>query len=331
MSKGQERASLDELWNALLENVPDSVTQLDTEGRIVLTNRGAHGRAPDEMRGLSIYDQVPEFLRAPLRRAVEEAVRTGESRNYETRMPGESGASRWWLTRFLPLQRGGRSQGVLLLATDVTDRKQAEERVRASEERLQLALDGAQDGVWDWDVPSGRAVYTERWSEMLGYAPDEIEPDVRAWLALVHPDDLPRANEALARHFAGSDDRYEVEHRLRTKSGEWKWVLARGRAVARDENGRVLRMTGTHKDISEAKQAQADRERLITDLEAALAQVQTLSGLLPICGWCKSIRDDRGRWQRLEQYLSDRSEAQFSHGICPSCAEKLRKAEDASR
>ena len=330
LSESQERASLEELWNALLENVPDSVTQLDPEGRIVLTNRAAWGRTPAEMRGRVIYEQVPESLRAALRRAVETAVRTGESANYETRMPGEDGP-RWWLTRFLPLRRGGECLGVLLLATDVTERKRADELIRASEERLQLALDGAQDGVWDWDVPSGRAVYTERWSEMLGYAPDEIEPDVRAWLGLVHPEDLPKAQAALARHFAGHDERYEIEHRLRTKGGGWKWVLARGRAVARDANGRVLRMTGTHKDISETKQAEADRERLIAELETALAQVQTLSGLLPICGWCKSIRDDRGRWQRLEQYLSDRSEAEFSHGICPSCAEKLRKAEDETR
>lgn len=311
--------------------MPEAVTQVDPDGRIVLTNRGAHGRTPAGMRGLSIYDQVPAFLRESLREAVDEALRSGESRSYETRIRNEGGEIRWWRTRFLPLRRGTESHGVLLLATDVTGRKLAEERVRASEERLQLALEGAQDGVWDWDVPSGAAVYSERWSSMLGYGPDEIEPNVRAWRALVHPDDGPRAQRALERHFSGQDDRYEVEHRMRTKSGDWKWVLARGRAVVRDGKGRVLRMAGTHKDISGAKQAESDRERLISQLEAALAQVRTLSGLLPICGWCKSIRDDRGQWQRLEQYLSERSAAQFSHGICPRCAEKLRTDEDAGR
>ncbi|CAG0997756.1 putative diguanylate cyclase DgcE [Burkholderiales bacterium] len=295
----------------------------------MLTNRAPAGVSPAEMRGRSLYDLVPEFLREPLRRAISTAVTTGRSESYETEVPAEDG-TRWWLARFLPLRNKGRSHGVLVLATEVTERKRAEERVRDSEERLQLALDGAQDGVWDWEVVSGRAVYTERWSQMLGYEPDEIEPNVRAWTALVHPEDFPKAQAALARHFAGTDDRYEIEHRMRTKSGEWKWVLARGRVVSRDETGRVLRMTGTHKDISEAKQAEAERERLIRELEAALAQVRTLSGLLPICGWCKSIRDDRGRWQRLEEYLSVRSEAQFSHGICPGCAEKLRREQDAA-
>jgi PAS domain S-box-containing protein len=297
---------------------------VDRDGRIVLTNRAREGETRESLRGRSLYDRVPEFMREGLRAAVDEAVRTGQSRSYETRMRLPLG-ERWWLTRFLPLRREGVIMGVLLLATEVTERKRAERALQESEERLQLALDGAQDGVWDWDVPTGDAVYTEGWLEMLGYGPGEIEPTVRAWRAIVHPDDLPRADAALARHFAGVAGRYEVEHRLRTKSGEWKWVLTRGKAVARDAKGRVLRMTGTHKDISEAKFAEAERERLILELEQALVQVKTLSGLLPICGWCKSIRDDRGRWQRMEAYLTERSDAEFSHGICPGCAEKLRR------
>jgi PAS domain S-box-containing protein len=297
---------------------------VDREGRIVLTNRPPEGETPETMRGRSLYEQVPEPLRPGLRVAVEGAVRTRESRSYETRVEAPSG-ERWWLTRFLPLQRAGEVTGVLLLATDVTERKRAERLLEENEERLQLALDGAQDGVWDWDVTTGRALYSRRWLEMLGYAIDEIEPNVRAWRVLVHPDDLPVAEAAIARHFSGESDHYEAEHRLRTKTGEWKWVLTRGKAVARDAKSRVLRMTGTHKDISASKRAEADRERLITELEAALAQVKALSGLLPICGWCKSIRDDRGRWQAMEAYLSERSEAEFSHGICPSCASKLRE------
>jgi len=321
-------AGLEELWRALFENVPDAITQLAPDGRIVLANRAAEGHTVDTQIGLSLYDTVPPFLQRPLRAAVEEVVRTGERRSYETRLPTPEGDA-WWSTRFIPLREGGRVTGVLLIASEFTAERRAQQALRESEERLQLALDGARDGVWDWDVPSGRAIYSEHWTDMLGYAPDEVEPDVQAWLRLVHPDDLPRAQAAMAAHFAGDSDRYEVEHRLRTRDGGWKWVLTRGRVMARDAEGRPVRMTGTHKDISQDKAADEERERLIRELESALAQVKTLSGLLPICGWCKSVRDDRGYWERIEAFIArHHADTQFTHGICPGCAERLKLSDE---
>ncbi len=77
------------------------------------------------------------------------------------------------------------------------------------------------------------------------------------------------------------------------------------------------------RDISERKQAEAERERLVRDLQTALANVKTLRGLLPICASCKKIRDDKGYWNQIEFYIRDRSDASFTHGICPDCAEKL--------
>jgi hypothetical protein len=80
------------------------------------------------------------------------------------------------------------------------------------------------------------------------------------------------------------------------------------------------------RDISERKAEEADRERMVIELQQALAQVRTLRGLIPICAWCKRIRDDQGYWQQLEAYIRDHSEADFTHGMCPDCAREMGKS-----
>ena len=91
----------------------------------------------------------------------------------------------------------------------------------------------------------------------------------------------------------------------------------------RDTADRVSAVVCISKDITDRKRAEAERERTIRDLQRALAQVRTLSGLLPICSGCKKIRDDQGYWQQIESYIRDHSEADFSHGVCPDCTERL--------
>jgi hypothetical protein len=88
------------------------------------------------------------------------------------------------------------------------------------------------------------------------------------------------------------------------------------------EDGKIVGAVVTFWDISERKRAEAEREKLINELQDALAQVRTLKGFLPICAHCKKIRDDEGYWQQIERYILDRSEAEFSHGICPDCAKE---------
>jgi PAS domain S-box-containing protein len=90
-----------------------------------------------------------------------------------------------------------------------------------------------------------------------------------------------------------------------------------------DENGQVANIVALNQDITERKQAEMEREKLIGELQEALTRVKTLSGLLPICASCKKIRDDGGYWHQVEAYIRDYSEAEFSHGICPDCMKKL--------
>ena len=142
---------------------------------------------------------------------------------------------------------------------DITKRKRADQELQESEERLKLALMGADLGMWDWDVATGEVRYNRRWAEMLGYALVDIEPHVRTWEMLIHSDDTSYVREVLNSHLAGETPHFETEHRFRTESGKWIWVLDKGKVTHRDDQGRPLRFVGTCLDITEAKQIQSER------------------------------------------------------------------------
>lgn len=114
-----------------------------------------------------------------------------------------------------------------------------------------LAITTSGTGVWDRDIPSGRIVYSRAWKAMLGYAEDEITDRIEDSYTRVHPDDLAGVQATISAHFDNRTPSYEVEHRLRCKDGSYKWVLSRGKVVARDADGKALRMTGITTDISD--------------------------------------------------------------------------------
>jgi PAS domain S-box-containing protein len=122
------------------------------------------------------------------------------------------------------------------------------------QERLRLALDGSQAGLWDWDMETGHEYFSDRWKAMLGYAPGELADDVREWEGRVHPDDLAQSKALIAEHLAGSTEIYRNVHRLRHKNGHYLWVMALGR-VLRDDAGSHRRMIGIYLDVTEQRAA----------------------------------------------------------------------------
>ena len=154
--------------------------------------------------------------------------------------PGDSGRTRFSYT-----------------VADVTERKRAEEAMRASEEQLRLAILGGDLLVWDWDVEHDKAYLGEKLFEMTGYRKEEIEPSWESFRLLVHPDDLARVESALMSHFRGESDYSTNDYRIRTKTGEYRWIRGVGKIVARNEHGAPLRMTGVIADITIQKKAEA--------------------------------------------------------------------------
>lgn len=125
-----------------------------------------------------------------------------------------------------------------------------------SERRWQFALEGAGDGVWDWNAVTNTVMFSRRWKEMLGYREDEIGPRLEEWSSRVHPDDLAAIMAAVRAHLDGHTPHYESEHRLRCKDGTWKWVLDRGLVMMRTPDGKPVRVVGTHADITGRKEAE---------------------------------------------------------------------------
>ena len=131
-------------------------------------------------------------------------------------------------------------------------RKWAEEELRDSRERYALAARGANDGIWDWNLETGKIYYSPRWASILGYEVHEIDDRLEQWIDHVHPDDSDRVASELMAHQNGTTDHFHSEHRVRHKDGAFRWVLARGIA-SRDASGRTIRMAGSLTDITEGK------------------------------------------------------------------------------
>ncbi|GAB4326119.1 MAG: hypothetical protein OHK0047_11380 [Leptolyngbyaceae cyanobacterium] len=162
------------------------------------------------------------------------------------------------------------------VALDITERKQAEEALRDSEERLRLALTSANQGLYDLNVQTGKAIVSPEYAAMLGYDPATFEETNAKWIERLHPDDIEPIAATYRAYVAGEIPDYRVEFRQRTQEGDWKWILSLGKIVAWDEAGQPLRMLGTHTDIDDRKRAEEELRQAISINQALLNAIPDL-------------------------------------------------------
>ena len=189
----------------------------------------------------------------------------------------------WLSITVIPLFQPGDTKPFQVYASfeDVTERKRVEEALKKSEERLTLALDSVSDAVWDWRVDTGEVYFSSRWYTMLGYEPYELPQEFETWRKLLHPDDLPGSETKISQHLEIAEP-FEIEFRMRAKDDQWRWILARGKTVEQDEQGKAVRMLGTHMDITERKQAEETEKKFKNNLEKRNHFIQAILDNLPI-------------------------------------------------
>ncbi|KAA3620518.1 MAG: PAS domain S-box protein [Proteobacteria bacterium] len=158
-----------------------------------------------------------------------------------------------------------------------------------AEERWSFALEGAGEGVWDWDIAQGTVYYSTRWKSMLGYRDDEVGSTFEDWSERIHPEDRKPALDALERHLCSDDEEFSFETRLRARDGSWRWILARGKVIAFDPDGRPRRMIGTHTDIT----ARKETEQALLEQTRMLEESQRIAR---IGGWTYDTGTRRMSW-----------------------------------
>ena len=270
------RASEEKL-RSVIEDLPIFLCRFLPNGEIIFANEAYCtylGKTTEEVIGSSFLDQMPAEDRASVMTNISNLTAESPTQSHVHRAIGADGAVRWhrWTTRAI-LDARGAIETYQSFGEDVTKRKEAEKALRESEERMQLALSGADLGTWDCNFVTGEATFNDRWAEMLGYSLDELEPKIASWEHLLHPDDAARVQEVLNAHLDRRTEGYETEHRLRHKSGYWVWVLTKGRVIERDADGKPIRACGTHLDITERKQA----EEALQENERKLREAQELA------------------------------------------------------
>jgi two-component system, sensor histidine kinase len=172
---------------------------------------------------------------------------------------------------YAPIEEGGRFLGHLWTYRDVSEVRAAEQALAASEERLRLAIEGAELGTYDMDLPSGRVEVNAHYMAAFGYAPGDLVIDNATWRRWLHPDDAKATVAAFTAHIRGQSPTFQVEYRLRHRDGSWVWISDRGQVLEFDSTGAPVRFCGTHLDITERKAAELAAQAARGEAEQAAA------------------------------------------------------------
>lgn len=248
------------LLRTLTDTIPDLIWLKDTEGVYLLCNHRFEdffGAKADEIVGKTDYDFVDKTLADFFREKDTLTMSLGKpSVNEETVPFTNDGHTEILETIKTPIyDDNGQLIGVLGIGRNITDRKDTEQKLNESKIRYELAINGSNDGIWDWNLLNNEVFFSKRWKDQVGYDENELDNHFDSFQAIVHEDDKARLREYIEKYLNGEIKQYDIEFRLRHKNQQYIWIRARGK-VLRDSNGKPYRMAGSHSDITDRKLAE---------------------------------------------------------------------------
>jgi len=257
-----ERMDRQQALEAVLDQMDDAIFVHPRDEPFTFVNQAAverYGFPEDELHTMTPADLNVADESTQVDERAQHVIQTGQQ-VFETEHRTRSGETIPVEINATTVTFRGESS-ILSIARDVTERKRAEREFRETKERLDLAVDGAGLGVWDWNMQTDAVEYNDQWAEMLGHTIDEIEPHVDAWKRRVHPEDRDAVETALETHIAGETEYYDTEHRMQTADGDWKWIRDIGKVVERTPDGDPARAVGIHVDVTERKEREQELQR----------------------------------------------------------------------
>jgi PAS domain S-box-containing protein len=258
-------AESEERLRLFIEHAPASLAMFDSRMRYLSVSRRwlkDYNLGERNVIGLSHYEVFPEI--GENLKQIHNRALSGEVIRAEDDLLERADGSLQWLTWEVRPWResSGAIGGIVIFSEDITERRRADELLRESEDRYKLAMEAASDGIWDWNLVTGDVYYSPAYFRMLGYQPGELPGHAVTWSSLIHPDDRQRVLAVNQDCIKGDVPAFSVEFRMRSKEGDWRWILGRGRVVRRDGDGLALQMVGTHVDITGQKQKEKELEQL---------------------------------------------------------------------
>ena len=251
-------------YRSIFDNLVEGIFRTTPEGRHVYANSAlAHMLgfdSPEELIGQVTDIGGQMYLDPAIRkRAIDEVCsERGLTKGVETALRRKDGTIIWALISVRSVNNPDGTiryfEGTMI---DITDRKRTEEALQKSEAYLRLATEASGVAIWDWKIETGELTFNDRWAQIIGYTLPELGPvNIETWFRFCHPDDLRDSTAVINKHLAGETPAYECELRMKHKDGHWVWVLDRGKVTEWGSDGKPVRMTGTHIDISERKRVE---------------------------------------------------------------------------
>ena len=248
------------LFRLIFNQTGSSIILIDKDLRVIEANEYSRNKARKLLQreltpGMSILeltppDRIDDFL------SVYAAVFNGETKKLNNVLPVD-GANITFEIEIKPLYNAsGDLIAAMITSKDISENLKAETLLKEAEERWRFALEGANQGAWDWNLKTGEVFYSESYKKLHGYTSDDLIENINEWKSRIHPDDLHMIETALSQHISGPHPFYDTRYRIKDVDGSYKWIMARGMIMGKDDQGKPLRMIGTHTDITEQVRAE---------------------------------------------------------------------------